>query len=288
MYMPVQQLIRDKLNVYLEKIEEMTNADVIYINHNIFFGLSAFVNQRLIELSKCEKKRDRLFFIITTTGGSAEEVETIVNITRHFYKEVDFAIPEYAYSAGTILCMSGDEIYMSYNGALGPIDPQVQNKDGKFVPAQGYLDTVAEFVAKSKSGDLSDAEYMMLKEIDLADLRRYQQARELSIVLLKKWLVKYKFKNWNKREGSGTNVTEKDKIKRAEEIAAQLSDNNVWKTHQRPIDIHTARNILNLQIRDFEDIPGLKDLIFEYNDLVKDFTTGLLKLGGLCHTRRFL
>lgn len=59
-------------------------------------------------------------------------------------------MPDYAYSAGTIFCMSGDSIHMDYYSVLGPIDPQVQNKEGKLVTALGYLDKVKELVEKAK------------------------------------------------------------------------------------------------------------------------------------------
>ena len=86
-----------------------------------------------------------MYIILTTTGGSAIAVERYVNIIRYHYKEVHFIVPDYAYSAGTIFCMSGDSIFMDYFSVLGPIDPQVQNKEGKWVAALGYLDKVNEF-----------------------------------------------------------------------------------------------------------------------------------------------
>ena len=52
--------------------------------------------------------------MLTTTGGSATEAERIVNVLRNFYDDISFIIPDYAYSAGTILSMSGDNIYMDY------------------------------------------------------------------------------------------------------------------------------------------------------------------------------
>ena len=90
--------------------------------------------------------------------------------------------PDYAMSAGTIFCMSGDEIYMDYSSALGPIDPQVFNGD-TWVPALGYLEKVAELVQKSHDGKLSDAEYMILANQDLAELAQYEQQRDLTITL---------------------------------------------------------------------------------------------------------
>ena len=63
--------------------------------------------------------------------------EQNITIFKHFYSEVNFIVPNFAYSAGTIFCMSGDNIYMNYYNALGPVDPQVQNRDGKLVAALG-------------------------------------------------------------------------------------------------------------------------------------------------------
>lgn len=56
--------------------------------------------------------------ILTTTGGSVEATEDFVEILRHHYDVVDFIIPNYAMSAGTIFAMSGDEIYMDYASVL--------------------------------------------------------------------------------------------------------------------------------------------------------------------------
>ncbi|WP_141730462.1 SDH family Clp fold serine proteinase [Synergistes jonesii] len=233
-------------------------------------------------------KKRKLFFILTTNGGSIEEVERIVNVVRHFYDEVVFAIPDYAYSAGTVLCMSGDEIYMNYYSVLGPIDPQVPNKDGRYIPAQGYLDKVGEFIEKSRENNLTDAEFMMLRELDLANLRYYQQARELSIELLKKWLVRYKFKNWNNHRTTdpGRAVTPDEKEKRAEDIAADLSDNNRWKSHGRGLDIKTLQD-LKLEIVDFEEDADLASNLNKYYALVRDYI-GQRKLGAFFHTRRFI
>jgi hypothetical protein len=153
--------------------------------------------------------------------------------------------------------MSGDNIYMDFFSVLGPIDPQVQNKDGRFVPALGYLDKIRELLEKAKKNEITEVETLILKEFDLAELRKYEQARDLSIDLLKRWLVKYKFKNWDTHATTnpGNPVTEDEKLKRAEDIATKLSDNNRWKTHGRPINIDILANDLKLKIIDY----GLDD-----------------------------
>ena len=165
--------------------------------------------------------------------------------------------------------MSGDEIWMDYFSVLGPIDPQVKNKDGKYVPALGYLDKVNELLEKAKKGKLSQAEFLILKDFDLAELRGYEQAKALTISLLTKWLVKFKFKNWVTHASDGSQVTEQDKEKRAKQIAADLGNNTKWCSHGRPINIEELEE-LGLKIVDYSERPERAG-IREYYNLLQDF-----------------
>ena len=206
--------LKSLLNSKLEALEQYLNADVL-----VYYGPIGNLNENVFlkiveELVQSDKHHDTLYIILTTTGGSAITVERYVNIIRYHYSEVNFIVPDYAYSAGTIFCMSGDNIYMDYFSVLGPIDPQVQNKEGKWVAALGYLDKVNEYIEKAKNGNLTNVEFSILKDFDLAELRSFEQARDLTIDLLKKWLVKYKFKNWTKHHDD-SDVTLEEKQNRA-------------------------------------------------------------------------
>ena len=218
--------------------------------------------------------KDRLTVVLNTPGGNAETVEKMVEIIRHHYKEVYFVVPDYAMSAGTIFCMSGDKIFMDYSSSLGPIDPQVFNGT-TYVPALGYLDKVNELLEKAQNGTLTQAEFLILQNQDLALLRSYEQAKELTITLLKKWLVEYKFKDWTEHRTDsnkiGKSVTLKEKIERAEEIADKLGNNKIWHSHGRMINITTLVNTLRLEIEDYSDDPNLRTLIRNYNDLLTEF-----------------
>ena len=242
------------------------------------------------DLANDPNKRNAISVILTTKGGSATAVERYVNILRNHYDEVNFIVPDYAYSAGTIFCMSGDNIYMDYFSVLGPIDPQVQNKEGKLVAALGYLDKINELLEKAKTNELTNAEFLVLKDFDLAELRGYEQAKELTISLLKKWLVNYKFKNWSHHQSDkklkGTQVTPDQKQKRAEEIADKLSNNNIWKSHGRPINIDCLENDLRLKIEDYSKNESLRKIIREYYELFSDY---VLKNGFpiFVQTRKF-
>ncbi|WP_438436563.1 SDH family Clp fold serine proteinase [Kluyvera georgiana] len=233
-----------------------SNCDVIAYYGGIFPWSKDVYQPKLELIGQMASGRANRFLVIilNTNGGSVEAVEKMVEITRHFYQEVYFIIPDMAMSAGTIWCMSGDKIHMNYASSLGPIDPQVQSSDGKWVPALGYLDKVEEMIAKSRDGTITQAELMMLSQLDLAHLRRYEQARELSVDLLKKWLVEYKFREWTVHQSdqkSGKLVTRKEKEARAKKIATSLSDNGKWHSHGRTIGINTLINDLRIKIEDF-------------------------------------
>lgn len=262
--------IHDVLNERLEKLEKNLGADVIF-----FYGpIGDYIEKPFrdfIEQLKESNEQKRLFIFLNTPGGSAETVEKMVTIIRHHYEEVCFVVPDAAYSAGTIFCMSGDKIYMDYSSSLGPIDPQVHNGKG-WVPALGYLDKVNELIEKSSHGRISPAEMMLLRDQDLAMLRSYEQARDLTTALLKKWLVEYKFKDWTHHQTDpikkDKEVTDLEKIERAKQIAKDLSDNTKWHSHGRSIGIKELTSVLRLKIEDYSHTAELKKLIRDYNDLI--------------------
>lgn len=285
----VDNIVSNLLNQKLIELENHFDADFLVYFGPFEGGENHFLSV-VEDLAKDENKKVKLFVILTTGGGSAIVVERFVNIIRKHYSEVNFIVPDYAYSAGTIFCMSGDSIYMDYFSVLGPIDPQVQNKDNKWVAALGYLDKINELITKAQNDELTQAEFIILKDFDLAELKEYEQAKNLTIALLEKWLVKYKFKNWNKHRSNqnliGKEVTEKQKITRAKDIADKLSDNNLWKSHGRPINIETLKE-LGLEIDDYSDDETKRALIRSYYELLSDF---VIKRGyrNFVHTRKFI
>lgn len=175
---PIDDTLRQMLQAKLEALEQYLNADV-FVYYGSLAPVSANMFAKLVEDLKADVvKRDKLYVILTTLGGSAEIVERYVNILRYHYSEINFIVPDYAYSAGTIFCMSGDRILMDYISVLGPIDPQVPNKDNKYVAALGYLDKINEFIDKASKGTLTKAELIWLKELDLGEIRSFEQARD--------------------------------------------------------------------------------------------------------------
>lgn len=267
---PLDEIIKDAVTKGLADLEKRFSGDVAFYYGPIQESWLRPFRDFLEKLARTQKGTPRrLVLFLNSPGGSAEAAEKMVEIMRFHYDEVYFVVPDFAFSAGTILCMSGDRIFMDYSSSLGPIDPQVWN--GKeWVPALGYLDKVEQLLKKASEGDLSNAEFLILQNQDLALLSRYEQTKNLTETLLKKWLVEYKFKDWTTHRSdpnkSGQPVTLEEKRQRAEEIARKLGDNKLWHSHGRMIGPATAKKELRLEIDDYSSDEVLRRLIRSYND----------------------
>ena len=103
----LERLNQSAVSDLLAKLETKLNADVFTYYGEIVNGVEREVKDIIENLAKDDKKHRALYVFLTTPGGSLIPVQRMVDILRHFYEEVNFIIPEYAYSAGTIWCMSG-------------------------------------------------------------------------------------------------------------------------------------------------------------------------------------
>jgi len=273
----------------VRSLEKHFDSDVMFFYGPIFPSLEKNFRDFIEDLKSDKESRERISIFLTTPGGSAETVERLVDIVRHHYKEVHFVIPDEAMSAGTIFALSGDKIWMDYTSCLGPIDPQVNNgKD--WVPALGYLDQVNTMIERSARGQLTDAELVILQNLDLAMLSRYQQAKNLTVTLLKNWLRKYKFRDWTVHstnpEKMGKPVTDEEKKARAEEIANILSDNKIWHSHGRKIGVSTIQSLLRLKIEDYSSNLELRQKVRAYSDFLTDYINRHA-IPYFLHNRRF-
>lgn len=132
-------VVKDLLTERLKKLEGVLQEDVIVFRGPILYGIDDYIRDAVEEI---DSKRQRIAMVLQTDGGYVEVVERIAKTIRHHYGHISFIVPNYAFSAGTVLAMSGDVIRMDYYSVLGPIDPQVQ-VNGRFTPAIGYLLTFA-------------------------------------------------------------------------------------------------------------------------------------------------
>lgn len=266
---PLDARVKHHLTEGLVEIGSYFKADVVAVVGPIVSGLDMGLRNAIERL---EEREDSIVVILDTPGGVVEVVERMVGILRHIYtKSVTVLVPDRAMSAGTILALSADRIFMDYFSCLGPIDPQIE-RDGKLVPALSYIQQYERLNRKAEKGELSTAEYALLDKLDLGELYQFEQARELSIELLIKWLSRYKFKDWDRTETRKEKVTEAMKKDRAKEIAKRLNATERWHSHGRAIDMKTLQDEVGLKIEDVARLSGeIQVHIRSYFELLRDY-----------------
>ena len=272
------------LHSKLVEIEDHTCMDAL----TIFGPITETVDHRVrLAIESLPNHRNGLLVIIDTPGGIVEVAERIVTTIRHYYKEVKFLIPDRAMSAGTVLVMSGDAILMDHFSCLGPVDPQLYI-EGKPIPTSvlSYLEQYERFVQKSMKGTLTSADLVLLQKLDAADLRQYELAAELSVRLIRDWLVRYKFKDWSKHSSTGNTVSKEEKTNRAEEVARALNDQERWGTHGRGINREVLVK-LKLKIDNLESDTELSNLAKEYFWFFRDLAFKE-ESQSLVHNRLFI
>ena len=215
-----------------------------------------------------DSKSKILDFYIETPGGSGESVEEIVGFLRSKFKTINFIVSGEAKSAGTILVLSGDEIYMTESGSLGPIDAQI--KIGRSViSAYDYIEWINKTKEDAiKNNKLNPAEATMIAQISPGEFNKVYHALKFAEDLVVEWLPKYKFKNWNFTETRGIEVTEHMKQKRAQEIAEELTNHAKWRTHSRSIKIDDLEEF-GLKINRLDDKPELANIIYNIQTVIR-------------------
>lgn len=270
-------LVEGKLQQLNNRLAVQIACEVLLFRSPMAWGVDDVIKSYVENIKRKNGAVDKLCVLLETTGGYIEVVERIYAVFRKHYNEVVFIVPNYAYSAGTVLVLSGDEIYMDYYSVLGPIDPQFQGEDGRSMyPGIGYLHKFNELVKtindKQRRGEPASAEMAYLvKKFDPSKLFQIEQARDHSERLLKEWLPKHKFKNWQKTQ-SGKHVDQAYKEARAAEIAKILSEPTRWHSHGRGIgrkDLQSEE--IKLQVQELEKDQKLNYGVRQYYDLFIDY-----------------
>jgi hypothetical protein len=269
-----QQLTEER-KAQLRKISELRKRDILIYAADVMKAGMAPVALAYDDLLPITDQLQNLNgkaidVVLETGGGSGETAEDIVRILRSRYDSVAFIVPGIAKSAGTIMAMSGDEILMDVNSALGPIDAQIQY-EGKQFSAEALLKGFDKIKAEADSTKSLNRAYIpLLQRISPGDLQHAENALEFAKVLVTDWLFQYKFSKWrqHRSHNPGAPVTDEEKRARALQIASSLCDHSRWLTHGRSIRMKDLLD-LGLEVTDFAQDRKLGEAIRRYHVLVQ-------------------
>ena len=264
----------------LARLSALRDRDVLVIAADLRSRSSSLTSEDLLPIRDqlSNLAGNALDVILETPGGSGEAAEDIVRMLRQKYKTVGVIVPGTAKSAGTIMVMAGDEIMMGHDSAVGPIDAQI-SWQGKVFSADALLQGMEQIKEEvERTNKLNRAYIPMLQNLSPGELVHAQHAQAFAANLVREWLVRYKFKDWNTHSTSGKTVTNDEKEKRAKEIAARLCDHQAWKTHSRSIHLDNLAE-MGLRITNFDEDPSLAEAIRRYYVLLRmTFDTTIYKV----------
>jgi len=191
--------------------------------------------------------------LLHSPGGSPEATERIVGILRVRFKNVNFLIPHSAYSAATMLALSGDEIILQSNASLGPIDPQINGIPARALK-RGFEN--AKRALKEEGPESLPAYVPLLEKYTLEQLEICEDYEVLSKELVTEWLSTYMFKGDNSKQGI------------IEEAVKFFSDYDTHRTHSRALTYEKLKHLnLNIKLAD----PNLRPLLREAHILLDGF-----------------
>lgn len=76
----------------------------------------------------------KISLFLYTQGGDTLAAWTLVNLLREFCDELEIIIPSKCQSAGTLICLGANNIVMTKQATLGPIDPSINTPLNPQIP----------------------------------------------------------------------------------------------------------------------------------------------------------
>ncbi len=229
-----QRLLESMRQRMIARIERKRNSRVILLVHRqetmnlLGFPVFRFIDindseevLRAIQLTGTDMPID---LILHTPGGLVLAASQIARALKRHPGKVTVFVPHYAMSGGTLIALAADEIVMTPNAVLGPLDPQL----GQY-PAPSLLKVVEE----KPIAEVDD------QTLILADMggKALRQIQSLIVELLESKMSKDK----------------------AQEVATMLTDGR-W-THDYPITPEAAQQIgLNVSTEMPEEVLHLMAL----------------------------
>lgn len=136
------------------------------------------------------KGTNKVDVLLHSPGGRPDATERIVSMLRSQIKNVTFLVPHSAYSAATMLALSGDEIILHPNATLGPIDPQINN-----IPARSIkrgFESAAKKIRR-EGPEVLPAYVPLIEKYSLELLEICEDSEKLSKALVTRWLKDFMF-----------------------------------------------------------------------------------------------
>lgn len=220
------------------------------------------------DMLQAVQNHDVLDVYLETPEGNGVTAEQIAKFLHSKFKRVNYVVSGEAKSAGTILALSGNEIYMTETGSLGPIDAQV-SIGRTVVSAYDYMEWITGKMEEAlKNGKLNPVDATMIAQITPGEIQLVNHSLEYAKDLVKQWLYQYKFEEWITTETKQITVTDEMKRRRADEVAEKLANHSLWRTHGRSLSIKDLEPI-GIKVVNLEKDVAIAEIVYRVQFVCK-------------------
>lgn len=125
---------QDRIELYKQIEAERQSQLLVYVTSTREGLETQIANDILPKFTEhLDKMGDtqKITLYLYTNGGNTLSAWSLVNLIRSFCKNFEVIIPANCFSSGTLICLGSDNIVMTKQATLGPIDPSV---NGPFNP----------------------------------------------------------------------------------------------------------------------------------------------------------
>lgn len=256
-------MYRDRIELYQALEREFNSKMLVYITSDrpnmgaqISTDVIDYFIDHLDKIGPCEK----ISLFLYTRGGNTSAARDIVNLLRMYCDNLQVVVPHKAHSSGTIISLGANEVVMTKQATLGPIDPSLHTALNPRIPDGGIFPVSVEAVkgylefAKNELGINDEASLANIFE----KLSDFVHPLVLGEVYRSKAQIQMMAEKLLQNQ-----VTEPDKIKKIIDFLCSESG-----SHDYTINRREAQNELGLKIvkptkRQYELIKKLYDDINE-------------------------
>jgi hypothetical protein len=161
-YISLEKIRNSKLLVYItgdrQGMETQIGPDIL-----------DYFSEQLDKIGKTNK----ISLLLYTRGGDTMVAYSLVNLIRQFCNEFEIIIPSKARSSGTIISLGADNIIMTKQATLGPIDPSLNmalNPQNPLFPANPQARIPVSVESIQGFFDLAKNELNLKDEVNLKDV----------------------------------------------------------------------------------------------------------------------
>lgn len=277
-------MYKERVPLYQQLEMEFGSKLLAYITSdrpNMSAQIASDVIDCFINHLDCIGPCDRISLLLYTRGGDTSAARNIVNLLRMYCEELQVIIPHKAHSSGTIIAFGANEVIMTKQATLGPIDPSLntplnpKRSDGVICPVsveavKGYLEFAKDELGVGETSNLAAIFEKLTDFVHPLVLGEVYRSKAQIQMMAEKLLR--------------NQVTDQEKIKKIIDFLCSESGSHDYTINRREAENELGLNVKKPSPNQYKVIKAIYDDINEELQLNHPFR--LTEINGAYSVRR--